>query len=167
MTDKQFINFFITILGTLVTISIVIFIIASNLASMDNTLDMNMLRNVTERVKPIGQVNIEGITPVADMQAPAKSETANAPTPVTAVDGTVDIKTTYENVCAACHASGVTNAPIMGDKAAWEPRIAMGIEALYNSALKGKGIMPAKGGRPDISDEVIKQTVDYMVEAVR
>jgi cytochrome c5 len=29
----------------------------------------------------------------------------------------------YKAVCGACHDSGVANAPKLGDKAAWAPRI--------------------------------------------
>ncbi len=33
---------------------------------------------------------------------------------------------TYKQVCAACHGSGVLNAPKLGDKAKWAPLIAEG-----------------------------------------
>ncbi len=72
-------------------------------------------------------------------------------------------KQTYEQVCFACHASGVAGSPKFGDADAWAPRIATGKAALYTSAINGKGAMPAKGGQPSLSDEVIKATVDYMV----
>jgi cytochrome c5 len=70
---------------------------------------------------------------------------------------------TYKAACAACHATGAAGSPKFGDKAAWAPRIAQGNDALYNSALKGKGAMPPKGGRMDMADDVIKAAVDYMV----
>ena len=58
-------------------------------------------------------------------------------------------------------------APKAGDKAAWGPRIAEGKATLYQHALNGytgkTGIMPAKGGRTDLPDDLIKQGVDYMV----
>jgi cytochrome c5 len=37
------------------------------------------------------------------------------------------------------------------------------MEALQNSALKGKGAMPPKGGRMDLSDEDVKAAIAYMV----
>ena len=70
---------------------------------------------------------------------------------------------TYKMACAACHATGAANSPKLGDKAVWAPRIATGKDALYTSATKGKGAMPPKGGRMDLSDDVIKAAVDYMV----
>ena len=74
-----------------------------------------------------------------------------------------DGESTYKDACAVCHAAGIAGAPKLGDKAAWAPRIATGNDALYTTALKGKGAMPAKGGRAEISDDDIKAVVDYMV----
>jgi len=73
-----------------------------------------------------------------------------------------DIKT-YRTACAACHMTGAANAPKLGDKAAWAPRIKTGMDALVKNAIKGKGAMPPKGGRMDLSDAQIKSTVAYMV----
>ena len=33
-------------------------------------------------------------------------------------------------VCAACHQAGVANAPKLGDKASWAPRLKQGLGAL-------------------------------------
>ena len=74
---------------------------------------------------------------------------------------------TYNQACAACHATGAAGAPKLDDKAAWKPRIAQGTDALYASAINGKGTMPAKGGRADLSDDVIKAAVDYMVSQAK
>ncbi|MEE4243972.1 MAG: c-type cytochrome [Kangiellaceae bacterium] len=71
---------------------------------------------------------------------------------------------TYEAACKMCHASGLAGAPTTGDKEAWAARIGKGIDVLYNSALKGIGAMPAKGGQMQLSDDAVKQAVDFMVE---
>ncbi len=76
---------------------------------------------------------------------------------------------TYKTACFVCHDTAVANAPKLGDKAAWETRIAKGMDALYNTALKGDSKMPAmppKGGRADLSDDAVKAAVDYMVSKV-
>ncbi len=78
-----------------------------------------------------------------------------------------DGKAVYDRTCVACHASGVANAPKLGDKAAWAPRIATGKDALVTSVLKGKGAMPPKAGAADLKDDDIKAAVDYMVGAAR
>jgi len=83
--------------------------------------------------------------------------------PVYATSG----KDVFSATCAACHASGVMGAPKLGDKAAWAPRIKTGKDALYNSALKGKGVMPAKGGNASIPDADVKAAVDYMVSQAK
>ena len=75
-----------------------------------------------------------------------------------------DAKKTYDEACGVCHNAGVAGAPKLGDATAWAPRIATGKDALYATSLNGKGAMPAKGGRADISDDAIKAAVDYMVE---
>jgi cytochrome c5 len=70
----------------------------------------------------------------------------------------------YNQVCSACHATGVAGAPKVGDKAAWTPRAGQGVDALTASAIKGKGAMPPKGGS-SASDAEIKGVVAYMVSA--
>jgi cytochrome c5 len=75
-------------------------------------------------------------------------------------------KTLYTQVCQACHAAGVLNAPKYGDKDAWAPRLKEPMDTVYNYALHGKGQMPAKGGST-ASDADVKAAVDYMVAAVK
>jgi len=69
----------------------------------------------------------------------------------------------YQKSCQACHATGVAGAPKLGDKGAWAPRIATGLDALVASSINGKGIMPPKGGCAGCSDDDIKAAVEYMV----
>ena len=70
----------------------------------------------------------------------------------------------YKAQCVACHAAGAAGAPKFGDTAAWAPRIQTGFEALWNSALKGKGAMSAQGGG-DFADLEIGRAVVYMTTA--
>ena len=78
-----------------------------------------------------------------------------------------DGKSLFEAVCSSCHSTGLAGAPKAGDKSVWGPRIAQGKATLYQHALNGyngkAGIMPAKGGRTDLPDDLIKQGVDYLV----
>ena len=94
------------------------------------------------------------VVPVA-AAAPVAAATPKAPS--------VDGKKVYDSACFACHASGVAGSPKLGDKAAWAPRIATGMEALYTTSLKGKGAMPPKGGNMALADDKVKAAVDYMV----
>jgi cytochrome c5 len=75
-----------------------------------------------------------------------------------------DVKT-YRTACAACHNTGAANAPKLGDKAAWAPRIKQGMDTLVMHATKGFKAMPPKGGRMSLTDDQIKSTVAYMVNA--
>jgi len=66
--------------------------------------------------------------------------------------------------CTACHTAGVAGAPKFGDKAAWSPRVKQGFDALYTSAMKGKGAMAAQGGG-DLDDVEVARAVVYMANA--
>ena len=70
----------------------------------------------------------------------------------------------FAQVCSTCHTPGIAGAPKVGDKAAWAPRIAQGIDALTANAIKGKGAMPPRGGS-SASDAEIKAVVSYMANA--
>jgi cytochrome c5 len=78
-----------------------------------------------------------------------------------------DGKAIYDTKCFACHNTGVAGAPKLGDKAAWEPRIATGMDAMLAVAIKGKGGMPPKGTCMDCSDEDLKAAIQYMVDAAK
>ena len=72
---------------------------------------------------------------------------------------------TYKTACSTCHDAGVAGAPKLGDKAAWAPRIKLGKDALYKSALQGKPgtAMVAKGGFANLADADVKAVVDLMM----
>ena len=78
-----------------------------------------------------------------------------------------DGKAVYDKTCVACHASGVANAPKLGDKAAWAPRVGQGRDALVATVVKGKGAMPPKAGNAELKDDEIKAAVEYMLAAVK
>ena len=66
-----------------------------------------------------------------------------------------------KEVCAACHQAGVANAPKLGDKAAWAPRLKQGLNGLLQSAVKGKGAMPARAGT-SLSDQELSSAIVFM-----
>ncbi len=68
----------------------------------------------------------------------------------------------YAKSCQVCHANGAANAPKTGDAAAWEPRLAKGMEALVQSVNNGMGAMPPKGMCFDCSDDDYKALIQYM-----
>jgi cytochrome c5 len=104
--------------------------------------------------------------PAAAAPAVAAAATAAAVTAQAAAPAADAGKKLYETACQACHAAGVAGAPKLGDKAAWAPRLAAGVDGLTASVIKGKGAMPPKGGSA-ASDAEIKASVQYMVSAAK
>lgn len=70
-----------------------------------------------------------------------------------------------KNGCAMCHAAGLMNAPKIGDKAQWEPRIAQGYETIVKNAIQGIRTMPARGGNPALTDLEMARAVVNMANA--
>ncbi len=117
--------------------------------------------------------------PSAPTSANAPQTSAAAPaiqanTPVsrgTPSAGEADGEAVYKQLCSSCHQMGIAGAPKLGDRSAWEARIAQGANVLYEHSIKGytgtKGMMPAKGGNPALSDAKVQAAVDYMVENSR
>ena len=154
----------------LVTIAVCIFAFARIVAS--HTQDQQVLgeadysKRVAARLQSPSQVAVAGqdnsalaIQSDAAPRRPAQRAAAALPKNGTEV---------FEQVCSACHGAGIAGAPKAGDKAAWAPRIAEGKATLYEHALKGfqgkSGVMPPKGGRTDLPDDLVKQAVDHMVQ---
>ena len=81
------------------------------------------------------------------------------------VAAAADGASVYNGACMACHASGAAGAPKVGDAAAWQPRVAQGLDTLVNHAINGKGAMPPKAGSPSLTDAEIRAAIDYMVGA--
>jgi cytochrome c5 len=165
--DRTFFDTFLLVLGILVgvTIGLIIIarIIAANTSVANRAEDPVFQRQVEERIQPVARVAIAGqdnaaLAPPA--AAPAVAETAAAE---------LTGEQVYNQACVACHGAGVAGAPKLGDKAAWAPRIAQGIDTLHNHALQGyqgkAGYMPPKGGRTDLSDQSVMNGVDYIVAA--
>lgn len=113
---------------------------------------------------------VQTAAPAAAASAPATPATpvaaaAPAAAPQAATAGASG-EALYKTACVACHATGAANAPKFGDKAAWAPRIQQGMPALIQSALKGKGAMPPKGGST-APDAQVQAAVEYMVNAAK
>lgn len=70
----------------------------------------------------------------------------------------------YNKSCAVCHATGAANAPKTGDAAAWEPRMAKGMDVLVAAVNNGLNAMPPKGMCFDCSDEDYKALIEYMAK---
>jgi c(7)-type cytochrome triheme protein len=69
----------------------------------------------------------------------------------------------YGVSCGGCHATGVLQAPKLGDNADWSKREQQGLEVLLEHALKGYKNMPARGGNPTIKDQEIENAIIHML----
>ncbi|OOC11325.1 c-type cytochrome [Thioalkalivibrio halophilus] len=71
----------------------------------------------------------------------------------------------YQNVCAACHDTGASGAPIVDDTDEWSSRFSdKGMDTLFDHSLNGFNAMPAKGGDPSLSDDEVRRAVAYMLD---
>jgi cytochrome c5 len=80
-------------------------------------------------------------------------------------------KEVYESNCGGCHDAGVGGAPELGDKIAWNGRIAEGKDVLLSHSVDGfegkKGMMPPRGGNTTLSDGEIKNAIAYMTSKIK
>lgn len=111
--------------------------------------------DVAEPTAAVSQVE-ENIKPVAAVEVAAAGAAAGAEK-----SGEEVVKA----VCSMCHAAGLMNAPKIGDKAQWQPRIAQGYETLVKHAIEGIRTMPARGGNPSLTDGEVASAVANMANA--
>jgi cytochrome c5 len=163
--DKKFFDTFLLVLGILIAIAVVLYVMARIVASQ--TQEKNVMETkemkafIAENIAPVAKVAISG----QDNSALAAARPAAAPAEDLAGEAV------FNMACVACHGAGVAGAPKYGDKAAWDPRVAKGLDTLHKHALEGfqgqAGFMPAKGGRTDLTDKSVMNAVDYMAAAVK
>jgi cytochrome c5 len=158
--DDIFWREFGVILLALVLFTVIVFVTARAIGANSFERMQNSPDAVLERIQPVGKVRVGKSDQVVAAAEPAGSAPAAAAPAAAAGDG----EAIYSKACVACHSTGVAGAPKVGDKAAWEPRLAQGMDGLVGSALKGKGAMPPKGGQMSLTDGDIKSAVQYMLE---
>ena len=103
--------------------------------------------------------------PAASAEA-APAAAAAAPAAATAAADPGVGKALYDKSCVACHGAGVAGAPKFGDKAAWAPYLATGIDAMLKVAISGKGAMPPRGASTATDDE-LRAAIQYMADAAK
>jgi cytochrome c5 len=169
--DSQFINYFSLVLGILITVAILLFALARVVGSTTQGVQVKAeslhMASVDDRTRPFARLAVAGEDNAALAiveKAAATTESPGLPVP----QGGEEL---YNVACSTCHAQGIGGAPKFGDKAAWAPRIAKGSDTLHKHAIEGfqgqAGVMPPKGGRVDLPDDLIRQGVEYMIEHSR
>lgn len=158
--DREFIKRFSLTLVGLMVFTVVIIIVA---ISIHGTLELsdNPARDTArqQRIQPVAGV-YAGETGRAAAQAAAAAASADAPD--VAFDGSLDGELIYDRVCGTCHEVGAAGAPEMV-ASAWEGRLDKATDELVANAISGIGAMPPRAGRPDLSDEQIESSVEYML----
>jgi len=168
MSDSQFSKTFFIVIAMLVLLTVFLVVLAFiNSSEVSDKLAAEKQAEtdkvVAARVEPVGTLNVGDV--------PEAAATASAPAAATGGEAAAEEprsgEQVYQQACAACHATGVAGAPKTGDAAAWTDRIGQGDETLYDHAINGfqgqAGMMPAKGGNPNLSDDEVRAAVDYMV----
>lgn len=72
-------------------------------------------------------------------------------------------ETAYNEYCAGCHETGMLGAPVAGDAADWGERSRLWDAVLLDHAITGYLEMPARGGRTDLPEEVVRSAAEYML----
>jgi cytochrome c5 len=169
-TDSVFLRHFSMVIGFLVLVMFALIVLAVYLYSHHPPpANPSHALEVQSRIEPVGSV-YAGDTGRAALDT-AKASAATAAAAQVAYGGTLDGKTIFGNLCQTCHMNAAIGAPVISDKAAWAPRLAQGLDTLVKHAIEGyqgsKGVMPAKGGNPSLTNEQVKATVEWIVSQVK
>nr|WP_283161376.1 c-type cytochrome [Xanthomonas nasturtii] len=164
--DLEFLKKFSMVIGLLVVITLGLIALAAYLQrAIPDEVSPTAVKRVQQRIAPAGAVyaGATGASAQAAAQAAALAKAASQ----SAYGGSTDGKTIFDNLCTACHTTGVGKAPTL-DRSHWDARIAQGKDTLYKHAIEGYtgpdgGIMPPKGGNPALTEEQVRATVDWML----
>ncbi|WP_349793062.1 cytochrome c5 family protein [Xanthomonas sp. WHRI 7064] len=168
--DLEFLKKFSMVIGLLVVITLGLIALAAYLQrAIPDEASPTAAKRVQQRIAPAGAVyaGTTGASAQAAAQAAALAKAASQ----SAYGGSTDGKTIFDNLCTACHTTGVGKAPTL-DHAHWDARIAQGKDTLYKHAIEGYtgpdgGIMPPKGGNPALTEEQVRATVDWMLSNLK
>ncbi len=119
-------------------------------AAFGQAVDSGTVADIIDRVRPLGELCIEGQDCGGDAAPPA---------PAAALSGG-DV---YGKFCRTCHETGLNEAPKLGDAEAWAPRIAKGMEVMLQTTKDGLNLMPAMGLCMACSDAELEAAIDYMI----
>ena len=105
---------------------------------------------IAERLKPFGKVCMEG-------------EDCGAAAPAVVAVAGRNGKEIYDAHCFACHATGVSEAPLVGsDK--WDWRVEKGWDILLENTRNGLGTaMPPMGTCMNCTDDEFRAAIEYMI----
>jgi cytochrome c5 len=160
--DAEFFKIFTILILAIAVFGVLVYFLAQSVGHEDTSNSPERIAAALRRTDPMGHVSLKGEAEVK-LAAKASEEAGAAPAKAALVGG----EAVYTAVCSVCHANGVAGAPKVGDKAVWEPRAGQGWDTLATHAINGyqgqAGVMPARGGRADLTDEQVKQAIGHML----
>lgn len=158
--DSIFFRNFSILLAVLVLFTIILAVGASMFQD-------NLVENLKDRADR-SDIHAD-IQPSASVNTDPNAVVEVAVAQVAPFDGSTDGEMIYNNVCAACHGTGAGGAPKL-EADAWAGRLDKGAEAVLANAINGytgeAGMMPAKGGRTDLTDEQVEAAVEFMTSSL-
>nr|WP_314875100.1 c-type cytochrome [uncultured Pseudomonas sp.] len=109
--------------------------------------------DIAKRLAPVGQVCVQG----QECKGMAVATVASG-------GGAKSPDDVIAKHCNACHATGLLNAPKIGDTAAWKERADHqgGLDGILAKAITGINAMPPKGTCADCSDDELKAAIQKM-----
>ncbi len=185
--DSNFYKPFVFVLGALVIFTL--FIIAmANLFSpkADHAADPIVMQRILQQIAPVGKSRVKPTRAVAVVEKVADDTTAVAEQPVeqevavaAPADDTVAnaapvapaapvetiplrVKAVVATNCAGCHLEGISGAPRIDDRAAWQALAEQGVSKLTASVIEGRPGMPSRA-ETTLSDEELRLSVVHLL----
>jgi len=164
--DQKFFDMYSLVIGILAAFALAILVLALKMSDLTQGVYTHDTAEkqaaINDRIRPFGQVYLPGEEHAA---AAPTVDVAEEPEPVAAAMTGPQV---YNLACNMCHGNGVGGAPVVGDATLWAPRIAKGLDVLQDHAIHGfdgDALTPMlpKGGRPDLTDQEVRDAVAYMV----
>lgn len=121
--------------------------------AVGDSVPAGTVADIEDRTRPIGELCLEGDDCGGAEAAPVVQIVERTGSEI------------YAKHCQVCHQGGLNNAPKFGDAAAWEPRLAKGMDELFRNTKEGfnNGLMPPMGTCMDCSDAELRAALDYTV----
>ena len=191
--DRAFMKNFATVVGILVAVTVVLLVLANWLGGWIDDREAQRMElereRIAERIQPVGRLRWAG-EPLPEREEPVVEEAPEMPEepPVADVEPEPEPESEavpevaeawadeepyegrppaeiYQSVCQACHLIGVADAPKLDDPDAWRRVLdARGLDGIISSVIQGRGAMPARAGRPGLTDAEIRQTVLWILD---
>lgn len=75
-----------------------------------------------------------------------------------------ELQATFDRSCAVCHNQPATGAPTSGNAAAWQPRLAQGMESLLEHTTAGHNGMPPMGLCMECTQAEFVAFIEFMTQ---